>query len=243
MKSQEKLYQFHVENLREINRAMEKIARSLRTFISQSDETSTSSFMRMYSLLLGAWAECRLRKLIYEPHSFINDERNQIQSQHSQLYQWQKTVEIAFRRQYNIPKASLSINVLPHSAFIRYDAIRLMINNDLGSTIELRNKLAHGQWIYPLNKELNDIAQKQMDALRNENFLSLQFKKKLLESLSSVIHDLIVSRPTFERDFDKHFKFITENQRNLQNRDYKKWANKMRLKYNRGKNKRTSHTV
>jgi hypothetical protein len=195
MKSSKKLYQFHVENLREIDRAMEKVARSLRMFISQNDETSTSAFMRLYALLLGAWAECRIRKLIYEPKGFSEVERKEIQGKKTQLSQWQKTVEIAFRRQYKIPKAKLSATVLPHSAFSRYDTISKMLVNDLGSIIELRNKLAHGQWVYPLNNDGDDIAQEQMNALRVENLLSLQFKKILLESLSSVINDLTVVSP------------------------------------------------
>ena len=217
---------------------MDKIARSLRASISQGDEATNSAFMRLYALLLGTWAECRLRKLMYEPQGFIDTERETIQTESTQLKQWQKAVEVAFRRQYKIPKAVLSADILPNSAYTRYDTLSEMLTSDLGSIIELRNKLAHGQWHYPLNSEGNDIAQEQMDALRIENLLSLQFKKTLLESLSSAIHDLVVSKPTFERDFDNHFRAISETQRNLKNRDYKKWAEGMRQKYERGKVKK-----
>ena len=240
MKTPKKLYQFHVANLREIDHAMDKIARSLRTSISQGDEATVSAFMRLYALLLGTWAECRLRKLIYEPQGFTDTERETIQAESTQLKQWQKAVEVAFRRQYQIPKAILSASVLSHSAYSRFDTLSKMLTNDLGSIIELRNKLAHGQWYYPLNSEGNDIAQEQMDALRIENLLSLQFKKTLLESLSSAIHDLVVSKPTFERDFDNHLRVIAETQRNLKNRDYIKWAESMRVKYDRGKVKKAS---
>jgi hypothetical protein len=240
MKPPKKLYQFHVANLQEIDHAMEKIARSLRASVSQGDEATVSAFMRLYALLLGSWAECRLRKLIYEPQGFNSAERELIQSEGTQLKQWQKAVEVAIRRQYNLPKANLSANVLPHSANTRYDTLSKMLVNDLSSIIELRNKLAHGQWVYPLNSEGNDIAQEQMNALRIENLLSLQFKKTLLESLSSAIHDLVVSKPTFERDFDDHIQVISETQRNLKNRDYEKWAEGMRQKYQRGKVKKAS---
>lgn len=243
MKPPKKLYQFHVANLQEVDRAMDKIARSLRAFVSQGDGTSVSEFMRLYALLLGAWAECRLRKLIFEPQSFDDGERKIIQGESTQLKQWQKAVELAFRRQYKIPKAPLNANVLPHSAYSRYETLSNMLINDLGSIIELRNKLAHGQWVYPLNSDGNDVAQEQMDALRVENLLSLQFKKILLESLSSAIHDLVVSKPTFERDFDDHLRKVVETQRNLKNRDYEKWANSMRDKHERGKVKKAQSSV
>ena len=238
MKPAKKLYQFHVANLQEIDRAMEKTARSLRMAISQNDENTISAFMRLYALLLGAWAECRLRKLIYEPHGFNDNERIAVQAESTQLNQWQKAVEIAIRRQYKIPKAALTANVLSHSAHSRFITLTEMLTNDLASIIELRNKLAHGQWIYPLNNEGDDVAQKQMDALRIENLLSLQFKKKLIETLSSAINDLVVSKPTFERDFDDHLRVIIETRRNLQNRDYQIYVESMRKKYERGKVKK-----
>jgi hypothetical protein len=238
MKPPSKLYEFHVANLQEIDRAMDRIARSLRIAISISDEITVSTFMRLYALLLGAWAECRLRKLIYEPHGFDDNDRNIICRECTQLLRWQKTVEIAFRRQYRIPRAVLSENVLRHSDFSRYITLNNMLVNDLGSIIELRNKLAHGQWVYPLNSDGNDVAQEQMDGLRLENILSLQFKKKLLESLSSAIHDLVVSKPTFERDFDDHFRVIVETQRNLKNRNYDKWVDGMCQKFERGRFRR-----
>lgn len=238
MKPPKKLYQFHVANLQEVARAMERVARSLRAAISQGDEITVSSFMRLYALLLGAWAECRLRKLVYEPQGFDDSERDAIRAESTQLKQWQKAVEVAFRRQYKIPKAPLSASVLPHSAYSRYTTLSDMLVNDLGSIIELRNKLAHGQWVYPLNNDGDDIAQEQMDALRVENLLSLQFKKTLLESLSAAIHDLVVSKPTFERDFDDHLRVIIETQRNLQKRDCKTWAECLRQKYQRGRARR-----
>ncbi len=235
MKNPNKLYEFHVANLKEIERAINKIALILRLAISQDDKITISAFTRLYALLLGTWAECRLRKLLFEPKGFSNEDRSLIMSNKNQLDQWKKTLEIAFRRQYCVPKAPLSKDVLSHSANSRYETLKEMLSNDLGFIIELRNKLAHGQWIYPLNDNGNDIAQSQMNALRIENLLSLQFKKKLLESLSAVIHDLIVSKPTFERDFDVHLRVVVENQRNLRNRDYEDWVRKMKQKYIQGK--------
>ena len=238
MKSRSKLYQFHVDNLKEISGAISKVARLLHEYVSQNDENSISAFVRLYALLLGAWAECRLRKLTYEPNGFNDKERAIIQAESTQLKQWQKAVELAFRRQYQIPKAPLTASILSHSAYSRYITLFEMLESDLKSIIELRNKLAHGQWAYPLNNEGNDIAQEQMDALRAENILSLQFKKTLLETLSSAIHDLVVSKPTFERDFDHHFQLIIQTQLNLKNRDYKTWAKNMQEKYARGKLKK-----
>jgi hypothetical protein len=242
MKPPKKLYQFHVANLQEIDRAMERVARTLRAAISQNDDITVSAFMRLYALLLGSWAECRLQKLLFEPQGFDKAERDVIHAKRTRLGQWQKAVELAFRRQYKTPKAKLSANVLSHSAYSRYITLSNMLTNDLGSVIELRNKLAHGQWVYPLNNNGDDVAQDQLIALKFENLLSLQFKKALLESLSAAINDLVVSKPTFERDFDHHIRVIIETQRNLQKRNYEAWAENQRQKYQRGRAKRLHNT-
>lgn len=237
MKSPKKLYHFHVTNLQTIEQAMNRIARSLRETISKGEDAAVRSFVCLYALLLGAWAECRLRKLIYEPQGFDNLERDKIFAIDTQFGQWQTAIEMAFRKQYKIPRAPLTQNILPHSAFSRYKTLSEMLKDELQPIIELRNKLAHGQWIYLLNSEGDDIAQTQMNKLRVENLLSLQFKRNLITYLSSVIHDLVVSKPTFERDFDNHFRAIIETKRNLLHRNYDDYVEKMRQKYQKGKDK------
>jgi hypothetical protein len=238
MKPPNKLYEFHVENLRAIDLAIDQVARSLRRAVSREDEKTTLSFTRLHALLLGAWAECRLRKLIYEPNGFDKQERALVHSKDTQLKRWRAAVEAAFRKHYDVPSAPLSDSTLCHSAYARYITIVDMLDNDLRPIIELRNKLAHGQWAYPLNSDGDDVAQEQMDTLRRENLLSLQFKKALISYLSGAIHDLVVSCPTFERDFDEHYRSIVNARRNLKTRDYESWAKQMREKYQRGKVKR-----
>lgn len=235
MRTPQKLYKFHVANLQEIDRAMDKIALLINVAVSQNDKQTLSTFIRIYAFLLGAWAECRLRKLLYEPKGFSDSDRLVILNKSSQLDCWQKTIEVAFRKQYKIPKAKLTKDVLAHTAYFRFETLTEMLDKDLRSVIELRNKLAHGQWVYPLNNEGNDIAEEQKCALEHENILSLKFKINLIKSLSAIINDLVVSKPTFERDFDMHFNLIVETRRNLKNRKYQDWAKKMQEKYLRGK--------
>lgn len=240
MKSPEKLYEFHVENLRAIEDAMEHISRSLRAAISQADDNTVSALVRLYAFLVGAWTECRLRKLLYEPRGFTEHERETINAKNTQLNKWLAAVELAFRSQYGVPRAALSEGTLSHATHSRYTTLISLLSDDLRSIIELRNKLAHGQWVYPLNSDENDVAQEQMNALRTENVLTLQFKKTLLSYLSDAVHDLVVSRPTFERDFDKHYGGIVNTRRNLKTRSYVNYVILMQAKYKRGKASRTS---
>lgn len=238
MKSQEKLYKFHVANLRAIETAIDKVASTLRDAISRNDTKVIESFVRLYALLLASWAECRLRKLLYEPNGFSDAERSHIKGKGKQIERWLATIEVAFRKHYNIPSAVLSNATLPHSAWARYESVIQLVDIDLRPVIELRNKLAHGQWEYPLNDEENDVAQNQMNVLRNENLLSLQFKKSLISTLSDIVNDLVVSPPTFERDFDHHYHLIVQTRRNLNTRSYTTYAIGKQEMYRRGQEKK-----
>lgn len=233
-KQPDKIYEFHVANLRAIDVAISRVTRPFRHAISTVDDKTIFVFVRLYTLLTGIWAETRLMKLLFEKVGFSKGEREEILSEHTQIDMWFGCVEKAFRLHYNVPRAPLSEENLNHSQLAKYLAISNMIDEDLRSIIELRNKLAHGQWHYPLNNEGNDVSQDNMDTLRRENLLSLQFKKALLGHLCNLIHDLIVSKPTFERDFDVHYRMIVETRRNLRNRSYEDYVRLMGKKYTKG---------
>ncbi|MBN2501598.1 MAG: hypothetical protein JXB38_12525 [Anaerolineales bacterium] len=237
-KSRKELYRFHTENLREVERSISTITLTIRHAISTQNQKQIYSLIRLYSLLLGVWAECRLNKLLYEEKSFSEQTRKKILEQKTLSQKWHKTIELAYRKHYNIKRGVISQLNTSHTAYYRYQTICSMLDTDLTSIIELRNKLAHGQWVFPLNSKLDNVSQKELVALRNENLLSLQFKKKLISVLSSIIHDLVVSKATFERDFDNHFDHIVQTKLNLNNRKYSDYEKNMIEKYQRGLSKR-----
>ncbi len=229
-----KLYKFHVKNIHSIEIALNNSALAARKAISEKNSPAVKSFVSLNSFLLGAWAENRLRKLLYEKSGLSDEERNIVISQSSQLEKWEKLIEVAFRKHYSVPNAELNAKNLPFSAATRYEALNEILNDNLRSVIEIRNKLAHGQWVYPLNSDGTDIEQGKYQALNQENLPSLQYKKSLITSLADIIHDLVVSLATFDRDFDKNYRKIINTQNNLHNRSYEDYVNKLIDKRNKG---------
>ena len=235
---QSKLYKFHVENLRSIEIALSNAAISARKSISQKNNPATQSFIRLYAFLLGAWAETRLHKLINESGAFSDEEKTKIFSQGTHLDQWIKIVEVSFRKYYKITKSDLNEKTLPHSAFHKLNTIRDILDGDLRLIIEVRNKLAHGQWVYPLNSSCTDVESNKYALINKENIMSLQFKRALLSTVADIIHDLVVSIPTFHRDFDSHYKNIVNIRNNLSCRTYTDYQHALIEKRKRGIKKR-----
>lgn len=219
-----RIYQQHVANLRELELAISHAARIAKAAIASKDPNrSLRSVLRLYSFLIGAWAETRLRKLLHEQYGFSEQERKSIKEKGSQLEQWQEAVELAFRKHHGIRRAALDVRTLGVAHAARRSALLDVLDNELRIIVEIRNKLAHGQWIYPFNSDETKVEEDKHRLINKENFLSLQFKYALVGHLADAVHDLVVSPRTFERDFDEHFRKLFQVRTNIVTRDYAKY--------------------
>jgi hypothetical protein len=223
-----KLYLHHVANLRELQVAIGNTERLAKKAIASRDpENSLRTLLRMYSFLVGAWAECRLKKLLHEEFGFSADERVQVESKNTQLEQWQHCIDLAFRKHHKITKAPLDQTSLGVTHAARRTALHDVLQNELKIIIEIRNKLAHGQWIYPFNNAGTAVESDKYKLINQENLLSLRFKSALIGHLADAVHELVVSPVTFERDFDTHFRHLNQVRLNLSKKSYKKYEDSL----------------
>lgn len=250
-KTSQDLYAYHVANTRRINVALKKVILNIRDAISKDDKIIIDAFLPLYMLLLAAWAECRLKKILYESNGFSDVERERVtlkplpsgrKNKRTQYEQWQEIIDASFEKHYCILTADFS-TLLSTEDFHKYNTLKILLETELRPIIEIRNKLAHGQWEYPLNSSGNDISNDFKISIDSENLLSLQFKESLINYLLNIINDLTVSKPTFDRDFQKHFNHIVEAKRNLTNRSYKKYASSLINKRNKGQKERKRNTI
>ena len=99
--------------------------------------------------------------------------------------QWQILVKIAFCKNYKPDNDDLDELLFTPKAQLY--AILKMIEEDLKPIIEILNKLAHGQWVYPFNNECTQIEAKKKQDLIDENFLTLRWKKELISRIAVII--------------------------------------------------------
>lgn len=237
----ESLYRAHVKNLHAVDTALKRIIRELNAALSRNDSATSDALLKTAMLLLGAWAENRLRKMLFEPSGFTDAERQQITSVDSQLGLWKAALERGFRKRYDIPSANL-FHALPITPRARYQALINIIENDLCPIIEVRNKLAHGQWVRPLNSNNDDYSTSHTRQINGENAHTVKCKHRIIEYLARLVHDLVAGSHAFERDFDNHFSKLEHAKREITTRSYQEWLLSMRRKYLRGRAYRTTGT-
>ena len=225
MASSEQLYRFHVTNLREVQNGLKSVSALAHSAIADEDRSGQlRSLVRLYALVLGCWAETRLLKLLHEPGAFQPEEAGEVLSQRTQLEQWKALVDLSFAKRFTVHGSSLLPTTLGRTNFARRQILHKTLDLHLATVIHMRNKLAHGQWVYPLNDERTEVNADYFNALKEENIQSLQFKYALLRHLGDVIHDLAVSPGAFQRDFDQHFRKLDQARLNLVSRPYEKYA-------------------
>lgn len=219
-----RLYSYHVANLQELNTALSNVARLARSAIASGDpQKSLRTLLRTYSFLIGAWAECRLQKLLHEEFGFSDSERAEIHAKNTQLEQWKHTIDLAFRKHHGISNAPLDERVLGVAHDARRKALHKVLDQELRIIIEIRNKLAHGQWIYPLNSDGTGVESSKYQDINQENLQTLQFKISLIGHMADMVHDLVVSPTTFERDFETHFRKLYQVRTNMRTKSYAKY--------------------
>jgi hypothetical protein len=235
--SQEKLYTYHVENMRSVGSALKQVSRQVKLAIKSEDPDSLRSFKPLYILLSGVWAECRLQKLLYEAGVQQNI-RDAVGAESTQLDKWSALVRLAFRQHYSVPATKdLDSSTLGFTPNARMSEILDILNNELRLVMEVRNKLAHGQWVYPLNSDNTQVESDKYDLIHNTPYLGFSFRRKAVGHLCDIIHLLVVSRPTFERDFDKKHRLLSAARDRINNYDYAQWESELKARYIAGRAK------
>jgi len=190
----------HSENLAEIQLVITQVERSHKRSIREGDEPSELAFRKVHYLLVGIFAETRLRKIVDDPTGFNDRERQIIWGRRSQSDNWIATVDQAVRRHFRVLSHQELTEVLEPLAMQRVDVVLDLLRGQLSSVITDRNKLAHGQWRWQLGSGSNDKFRQQYSDL-SYNYAAIRARHRILESIAKLVHALCVSEPTFQRDF------------------------------------------
>lgn len=209
------MYHKHCENLRYLRKGIDVIKLNLNQSISQEDEIKINIYNKILSSTITSWAEVRILKLVNEQSGFTDEEKKFIEVTHLSLQQkWENALKISICKAYGINYLTsndklISDNIveanLSNDIKVKFNELKNIINNDLVPSINIRNKIAHGQWKHPIANDFKSVNIELENEFCNENIIRFSYRINVFEKLSQIIHDLCVSKPTFERDFDRLF--------------------------------------
>lgn len=214
------LYEVHKANYLSVSGALTQIERAVNDALRRGDSPAATSFTLTQMLLVAVKAEARLQRLIYTPDWLNDRQRAYVKGASNRLEMWQRIVETGFRRKYRKSKRGIPLkDQLDHTPAARYRTLLKILDQDLREVIEIRNKLAHGQWVYGLTDE-SRVSTELTKRLRATNTLALRFQDSIAEDLANAVGDLLLPGGQFELRFDEHYRKIKHSHESLKNIDF-----------------------
>jgi hypothetical protein len=192
----------HAANLRAMKKALTQVERAHKDAIRLGAEPQVAVLQQLHALTIGMLAEARLRALVWDPDGF-NERERLLLLRLNQPNRWKQAVEYAFRRQYQVPfHLDLDSTSMDATKAQQYDDIIDLLEDQLLPVITARNKIAHGQWVWRLKQGTE---QPTTAADPPMNFVMLRARSDLILAIGELCHVLVVSEPTFQRDYTKQW--------------------------------------
>ncbi|QEY26384.1 hypothetical protein [Neisseria zalophi] len=207
--NKENLYQIYQNNLLGAENQLsiiEEICKQKRAqyYISKCEKHAANDYIsstRLYALLLANWFEVKLFKIINENSSaaFKPNEVEQIQECRSISEKWQATYKISIEK---IMQKGLNnfdnINIQDLSNIFQSDYFI-----EIENLIQIRNKLAHGQWNIQLNHKQTNINNSLKFLDKYQSYSHLKLLRSKLEKISKIIETIVIYKDKENKNFSK----------------------------------------
>jgi hypothetical protein len=215
-------------NYREVVRALYYTEKATNRAIRERSEAAASALTKVQMLLVSIKAEAGLVRVLYLPNGIPGSIRTSVLAQATALEKWKYAIDECFRFHYSVPRRKTLEQALDHDVLAKRVTLLEIVQQELNSLISIRNKLAHGQFVMPLNEDLTSVQVDALKAMAAETALSLKFKDNIAEQLTKALGDLVQSPKTFERLFRGRYAKIRDNREVLSTADYSAWVSSLR---------------
>lgn len=172
-------------NVRHLKRVQKNLTMDINLYLVKNDQFQVGIKTKVYSLLYSALSEAQFTQILHTPFGFLHSEIIKIQNQRSLVESWNLMLEIALLKVGN-----WEIN---KDLELKRKFLKEIIEEYIEKPQELRNKIAHGQWVHSLNslntKENLDTSKR----ISNLNVVTISIWFEVHQYLCFIIRDLIQS--------------------------------------------------
>jgi len=208
------MFRYWKKNRRQIKMTITHLNRFHLNALHRGSKLSEVSLDNIYSkLVLILWVsllEVEFNILITEQNIFTQTFilKNNISGK-SEVGKWISLIDYFFKEQYfHKQDRELDIINLGDINYHRYETLSRLIKDDLRPFIELRNRLAHGQWSVAFNCTAVERNQKLTTLIWSLSKKEIMLLKSFVANVPILVRMLISSRNTFERDYDRYINRI-----------------------------------
>lgn len=199
------LEKIHIANRQQLEKAITQINIVLNNAIKLNNTIKEYTATRLLVFLWMSWAETSLNALICKQPHVTEEIRTKVLNARKEIDRWHILIDEIFKKHYlSKRQTSITRHNIGHSGYGRYQTIKAIVEKEINVFIEIRNRLAHGQWKIALNTESTDKSQDITTKIWTLSKKEILYLKSTLLNLNKILNDLICSKVTFERDFDTY---------------------------------------
>jgi hypothetical protein len=191
------VYRAQTANVRALDRAWRSINRSTNLYLKKGDSLSSEVHTKVLALVFCAWAEASFSKIIHTPYGFANHEIAEINAAHRKSLEsgWQKCIDLALAR-ISVPSTSSTISDIRSK-------LLSIIQEFVVDPRELRNKIAHGQWVVALNSTNTAVNPNASSRIQDLDAVAVTVWRGVFRRLATIVECLIESPDhAFHRDYE-----------------------------------------
>lgn len=154
-------------------------------YLIKNDTFQVSVKTKLYSLLYSALSEAQFTQIIHTPFGFMHSEILKIQSERSLVDSWHLLIDLALNKVGNWETNS--------DLALKRDKLKELITEYIENPQELRNKLAHGQWLFALNSKNTNENQTTTKRIEKLDVVKISIWFEVHQYLCFIIRDLVQS--------------------------------------------------
>ncbi|MBN8681646.1 MAG: hypothetical protein J0L99_03305 [Chitinophagales bacterium] len=214
--------QFHQDfnqNVKALESARKNLNQRINHCLRKSDFDSLRIYTKLYALLYCAWAEANLVKIVHTPFGFSEDEKKHILQPRDVVEKWIRCMNTAFAKF----KQRTNSSEIPN----KKRKINKLIKQYIETPRELRNKIAHGQWEFPLESNNIKPATDVKISLDTIDIIQIDIWFDVSKSLSNIVLGLVDARNTTNNQgYKAHYHFYEEHLSNIETilKERQKWT-------------------
>ncbi len=216
-------------NKARLNKTLTQIKRALNQAIKDKNQEVVDFNVRFYIILQVAWLESTLLYLIFHHQKQINQyTRTDILNEKTQIDKWDHLLKYFFRKYYLNGKTSKNFDLInvSHDVLHRFQYLTRLLHEEVKVFVEIRNKLAHGQWSVVLNNDMTGKSQELTTKVWTLTKKETWHAKNIIVNFSKLMEKLVMSQNAFESSFENIVRAI-ETTRNLHGPNFQKVIDNM----------------
>lgn len=193
----------HKQNRQHVRTTITRLECALNLAIRRGEIHSANIQVRCLTILWIAYLEVSLCCILHSANQLTYSERRAIAAKRTLVDKWRSLLDSCFRKYYMSSKQKAFTKLsLGTSHFHRFSELKTLLEDDIAPLIEVRNRLAHGQWHIAFNNEGTCKSQDLTSHIWRISKKDTLFMRSLGHNFVVVMTELTCSRGAFEKKFD-----------------------------------------